>query len=166
MKTKIYFLVFFVVIIFINNSCKKYPQGPSFSLQSKSSRLSQHWKLSQYFYDHFDHTTDFMQNYVAYQINITQPNLYGGAPEMNIYTQSYMPLNGTTHTVQVEGTWELSDDETELLFSETYILDNQKTTPSTSYVRHDYVIVKLYEKSLALQENIDGHSFEYFFVPQ
>ncbi len=162
MKNKISVFFFCVVIIFCSSffACKKYPQGPGLSLRSKTSRLCHNWKLTQFREDDTDRTAIFFQNYLAYQFNINKDGT------MNIFSQTHMQLNNTYHTVQVNGVWQFSDNKADLLFNEKTILDNQQSQTIASYVQHDYIILKLYEKSIAVQENLDGHSFQYFFEPQ
>ncbi len=46
MKTKNFLLLVAAVVVLFNfSSCKKYPDGPSFSLRSKTDRLTGTWKI-------------------------------------------------------------------------------------------------------------------------
>lgn len=160
MKIKIILLLIVIGCSAPFFSCKKYPEGPYFSLRSKAARLHQNWKLVQYFRDGIDRTTAFMQPYSTYQFNINKDGT------MNIHTESYMPQNGSTHIVQVNGKWQLNDKKTDVIFNEEYVNDNDLPQPVLSGIRHDYIILKLTEKELGLQENIitdSLHENKYYF---
>ena len=157
MKKNVILFSLFAILLFAITSCKKYPEGPSFSLRPKKIRLCQTWNLVKYVYDGTDETSSFLQNYTAYQFTINKSG------SMVIYSSSYMQQNNSTHVVQVNGIWEFSDTKTNLIFNEQNTTDNTLSQPLPGGIRHDYHILKLTEKDLGLQENVDGHSNKYYF---
>lgn len=46
--------LFVMIIVFISNGCKKYPEGPKFSLRSINSRLEGRWEMIRYDIDDID----------------------------------------------------------------------------------------------------------------
>ena len=151
------FFLVAVVLLLTMSGCKKYPEGPGLSFRSKKARLCQDWKLEQYIYDGNDYTDHLFQTFDTYEMNISKNG------SMYLFTSTYMQSNGTTHTVQVNGTWEFSDDKRTLYFWESSTVDNQQSQPIAGGVRHTYQILKLYEKEFAIQENLDGHTNKYYF---
>ena len=51
-----------VILVAIFHSCKKYPDGPVFSIHTKTQRLSNTWKVENYKINNTDYTS-LMSNY-------------------------------------------------------------------------------------------------------
>ena len=124
------FTALFVGIIMI--SCGKYEEGPGFSLLPKKTRLQQNWKPVQ--------TVDANGNIN----NLDDDGSYiefvkGGT--LNIYNHSLMSLWGSDGA---QGTWELSEDKTQININYSYagLIDVSAT----------YTILKLKINDLGLMD--------------
>lgn len=128
--------------------CKKYPEGPGVSFRSKKERIANTWKLSKYYENSVDLTSNFNTVYTKFSFVTTKNGNY------TITREIYSVVN-TTET----GTWSLSSNKTTLnLFPATI---SAGTVPSTS----SWQILKLYEKEMWLR-NIDsnGKIIEYHLI--
>ncbi len=157
MKKQIIIALILIAFGIINFNCRKYPEGPGFSLRSKKNRLCQDWKLVNYYYDDIDYTDHKLQIFTLYEMNINKDGT------MYLFTSSYMPQTSTIHTVEIHGTWEFSEDKRHFYFTEQYTNDNTQPQPLLGGVRHDYFILKLFEKEMAVRETLDGHTNKYYF---
>ena len=69
------FLVFiFTTSILFFSQCKKYPEGPSFSLRTKTERISNTWKLNQLIVNNVDSTAQYSNILKDYTVIIDQSN--------------------------------------------------------------------------------------------
>lgn len=62
-RIRIYYFISAVIFSVTFFSCKKYPDGPVFSLRSKTERLSNSWKIQQYKFNGAD-STNFVKTYL------------------------------------------------------------------------------------------------------
>jgi hypothetical protein len=157
MSRKFYLFIFVFLILLADCGCKKYPQGPAISLRSKKSRLSQQWKLTQYYVDDSERTVEFLQYYQTYQLNISKDGT------MDVYTVSTLPATGQQHIVQTNGSWQFNDDKSGFVFTESYSTDNLSSTPIVGGTQHNYTLIKLYEKEMGYSEKINEHTYQYFY---
>lgn len=110
--------------------CKKYEEGPAFSLASKKSRLAGEWKMEKIFLNGTDMTSMF----------ITSDDIL------------HIEKDGKYHThdsnSSSDGTWKFSDNKEELIMQES-------TAGSTE---EKMTIVKLKSKELWLKATESGSS--------
>ncbi|MEI7594385.1 MAG: hypothetical protein WCK02_01460 [Bacteroidota bacterium] len=61
-------LLLFTFILLVATSCKKYPDGPLFSLSSKKARLCRTWISDRYFINGVDKTTPTNPLWTGYKL--------------------------------------------------------------------------------------------------
>jgi hypothetical protein len=116
----------FVLSAFVFSGCKKYDDGPWFSLRTKKERLSNAWTIAAAYENGVDKTSDYNSVFADYTLTINKENTY---------TLSYKLLNITDYTES--GSWVFNGDKTHVIFV--------KTNSSSS---SDWEILKLKEKEL------------------
>lgn len=92
----------FAVIAFtvLFSACKKYEDGPAFSLLTKKSRISGDWTVDKYEYNGQDQTSTFLAaNGANYVIDIEKDGKYK-----------------TTGMFPDEGTWKFGEDKDDVYF--------------------------------------------------
>jgi hypothetical protein len=131
---------------FAAGSCKKYPDGPEFSLLPKKIRLAEDWKINKMYENGVDITSKGLAHIVHDSRDI---KVAGG------FSYSMTTDNGTS--LSYSGTWSWSSDKTVLYF--TYALG--------AGVQEDtYLILRLKEDDLWLQNvSPTGDVMEYHFIP-
>lgn len=137
-------IVVFALIILIA-SCKKYPEGPSLSLRSKTERLSNTWRFTKVLEDGVDKTSDYQTVFKDYKITINKDGSY---------SISYTGFGILSYTEN--GNWTFNGDKTYVGFDPT----------SNSNSNWDVKILKLMENELwVLDENNNGKKIEYHLQP-
>lgn len=138
MKTRISIYFFIVTIVFSVTffSCKKYPDGPSFSLRTKTERLSNTWKIESYKFNGAD-STAFVKNYLLnnYILDIKKNGNYSINYNLIIVFLSF-PMNET-------GKWVFSGDKKNVIFTK----ESGNTTAAVGS-NSSWEILRLKEKEL------------------
>lgn len=101
-------IIVFIAIAFIATSCKKYPDGPDFSLRSKTERLSNTWKIDKWYDDGVDVTSNI-------QILLSDFSL--AINKSGSYSQTYKGLGFLP--VSETGTWAFNGDKSKVIFTRT-----------------------------------------------
>lgn len=129
-----YFFILSVVLSVAFVSCKKYPEGPSFSLRSKSERLSNLWKIQQLIYNGAD-STNFAKKYLFnnYRLDITKNGEYNIDYNLVIGAAS-IPFSES-------GKWVFSSDKKTVIFTK----ETGNTTAATG-ANSTWEILRLKEK--------------------
>ncbi|NSW45250.1 MAG: hypothetical protein HPY79_05505 [Bacteroidales bacterium] len=124
---KIFILRFSIIIftLFII-SCKKYPEGPTISFISKTERLSNTWRVKQYFENGIDKTNDFNNVFQNYVLTIKKDYTY---------TLTYKAFGIINYSEN--GSWAFNSNKTGVIFNNNA---NNNTT--------NWSILKLMEKEL------------------
>ena len=66
-----------IAIAFLATSCKKYPDGPEFTLLTKKERISGNWRIEQVIVNGYDVTNSYNLWYGSnYQLNIAKSGGY------------------------------------------------------------------------------------------
>lgn len=121
------------VILF--NSCKKYPDGPDFSLRTKKARLCGIWVMDTYKINGVDQTAFFNTVLPGYKIEINKDETY---------------KSSTNAGVLEEGKWEFTH-------SKEYV----KTTVTSTGTSNENEILKLENKALWLKnKDANNNSIE------
>ena len=108
------FLFIPVLLLFALSSCKKYEEGPAFSLRGKKERVSNDWKVAAYTENGVDKLAEFNNEFQNGKFTIAQTEGF-------IFTFKQF---GVTDT-ELSGKWYFNDDKTKLLFNQTLpITDN------------------------------------------
>jgi len=138
---KIIFLIFFLSVFC--DSCKKYEDGPAFSIRSKKERISNVWKVEYYSENGTDKTDYFNSTFANTLIAINKDKSY---------FLSYK-FNNVVDYVE-SGNWKFNSNKTFIIL--------YKTSPGTDTT--DMKIKRLKEDELWL---LDGNSIlkEYHLVP-
>ena len=135
---KIY--IAYLLIILTVSACRKYPDGPSLSLRSKTERAINHWKVAQA----LDNGKEVTSDYNQYELDIKK----GGTASL---AAKYSFL-GSDYEYITNGSW-------------TFV--NEKEDLSFDFENNDadgvYLILKLKEDEMWLKKN--GGTVELHFVP-
>jgi hypothetical protein len=142
MKTTILTLL---VVLFALSSCNKYPDGPAFSLLSKKERLSNTWKIDQYFENGVNKTAD--ANNVLKDYNLT-------IDKSGSYSLTYKLFS--ILSVSESGTWDFVSNNENVLFT--------KTSPSPVSTT-EWSILKLKENELWGQYNDSSKVVKVQLIP-
>jgi hypothetical protein len=148
---KFIFLCCSIVLVF--SACNKYDDGPSFSLNTKTHRLVNTWRIDQVFETpnngtQTDKTTDYKNAYVDYVMNISKKNTY---------TISYRPYNIGNYSEA--GTWTFSAGKVNLIFV--------NSNGNSSSIGSIWTITRLKEKELWMRTvNSNGTTIEVHLLPQ
>ena len=138
---KVVFLIFFLSVFC--DSCKKYEDGPAFSIRSKKERISNAWKVK-YYSENGTDKSDYFNSTYANNILVVEKN--------GSYLFSYKYNSVVDYTES--GTWKFNSNKT--------LINFLKTAPGTDTT--DMKINRLKEDELWL---LDGDSVikEYHLVP-
>ena len=146
MKKIFSYLLLVVSFSIILTSCKKYPDGPAFSLLSRKARLANTWHIGSYSENGVDKTTDFKNAYQSAKIVIDKEGNY------SIYYKAFGLVD-----YNESGTWKFSNND-----------DDFTTTPTSgSGSAGTHHILKLKDKELWYKEDPDGSNIvrEYHLIP-
>ncbi|MCC7301610.1 MAG: hypothetical protein IT233_03115 [Bacteroidia bacterium] len=133
-----------LVLLISFPACKKYEDGPLFSLRSKKERIANDWKISGYWENGVNKLTDFQNTFQGAKYSLTKSENF-------VFTYKLLGLID----VEQSGTWHLSGDKDAILFNQTApTADNWSLT-----------ILRLKERELWLQETDSGTVKEYHFLP-
>ncbi len=144
MKRNILAILGVCLIAVVLSSCSKYEQGPGMSFRSKTKRLANSWRIQSVTVNGVERANDpffAKQKHYIYE---------SGSYNVTIID----PL--TLVAENVNGTWELYDDDKKLAVTRTNV---NGVTDSVD----EYHILKLKEKDLWLR-TIDN-TIEYHFTP-
>lgn len=70
------YLVLLVVSMTVVCSCKKYPDGPAFSLRSKLNRVTNVWTIEKYFIDGVDQTSAILSGFYENTFQMKKDGTY------------------------------------------------------------------------------------------
>jgi hypothetical protein len=110
----------------ILTSCKKYEDGPAFSLRTKKARLQGDWKIDSFSIDGVDYTDDFK-------------NLYGANYTWDIEKGGEYRITGTDPD---KGSWKFGEDKDDVYF----------TSDDPGSQEEAYRILRLANKELWLKQ--------------
>ena len=131
---KLFVVLVLVAFGFSMNSCKKYEDGPTLSLRSKSARLVNTWVIEKAMNAGIDVTSMYPTDY---QLSIMKDNTYEIA----------------TNGLKISGTWEFTEDK-----------EGLKLTQSTTGTEFVYTILMLKNKELTLSQTLQSETFTIYFV--
>ncbi len=129
------------LLLGVTTGCKKYEEGPAFSLRTKKSRVANTWKIDKAYSDGEDVTDSYDQ----YELYMSKD---GDAELVAIYS-----FGNFTGEFETQGTWKFEDSK------ETLVLDFQDDDADESYQ-----ILKLKNDELWLRE--EGEEVELQLVPR
>lgn len=136
--------LFFIGLTLFLSACNKYPEGPSFSLKSKTERVANAWKVDKYLENNVDKTKDFNYSFPEYVIRLTKK-------------KEYFITSKAGNSLEIYGAWGFSSDKEYLVLNELRP-QNKATTLK---------ILKLYEKEMWLRDlDAYGKTIEYHLIPQ
>lgn len=124
-------------------ACKKYEQGPGFSLKSKTERASNKWNISAVYEAGADKTTDYKNIFYNWLQEIKNDGSYH---------LTYKALN--LLPVDEKGKWSFKNDFAEIFFDK----DNSSEDGS-------WTILKLMEKEVWVKTLYNGKDLELHLVP-
>ncbi|MFM2225066.1 MAG: hypothetical protein RJA07_1268 [Bacteroidota bacterium] len=144
--------VMILLVIFVLSGCKKYPEGPSFSLRTKKARITNTWTLEKYLFDDSLATSWYTNTYSS--------TIYTINSDYTMTTETQSAVNNTVH----KGKWSFQSQHNVLEFQESELVQN-----GTSYFssdKHEFIIQELRYKVFAIKEKIAGHTSTYYFKPK
>ena len=134
-------LIILISILFISSnlitSCKKYVDGPAFSLLTKKARLTGNWTLQTYTYNGNDLTA-----------------LFGGNFKMNIKKDG--TYQTTIGTASDEGKWKFGEDKDDVYFDSN----------TAGVAEEAYRILRLKNKELWLRQTASNGDEEIYKLKQ
>ena len=136
-----------IVLIFVIGSCKKYPEGPAFTILTKRNRLENSWVIQQVIENGVDKTSDYKNVYKDYNLIIDKKGPYSA---------SYTFLG---FAVAESGSWAFNGDKTFVIFD-----PSSNNNGNTSWK-----IMKLKDKELwALDDDFNGtgNDVEFHMIPK
>jgi hypothetical protein len=143
---KIILLILPILIIF--GACKKYPDGPIFSFNTKKHRIVNSWIFDKVFENGVDRTADYQYAYTNFII-VTKKD--------NTYTLSYDINN--TFSYNESGTWDFDKNKTH------FVLTNAQNNGNSS-MGNSWEILKLQEKEFWVKTTtVQGANLEIHFFP-
>lgn len=117
-----------MAILLASPSCSKYPNGPKFTLLTKTSRIVNDWKLTSYMVN----GNEFIETQPEIKCVIEKDGTYS--------TSSSVTALGQIQTQYSHGTWSFSDDKTSLMI----LLEGED-------IPVGYTITELRSKKMVLQ---------------
>jgi hypothetical protein len=147
-----YFLLTFFSFALLFAACKKYDDGPAFSLESKKKRVSNVWVIQKVYETpqggtKTDKTADYWSYYYGYIMSLEKD---GG------YTITYNPMNVSTYNES--GIWSFNDKKTIISFA--------SANGNPSAIGTHWTILRLKEKELWMQTiNSNNVTIEAHFSP-
>ena len=155
MKIKIIFLV--AVLAGILTTCKKYPEGPLFSLRTKERRVIGSWTCQKYLIDGADSTS------IKFPNSQCTADFFGkvGAGSIDNYHFVY-DCNSTAHLET--GKWYLDGDKKSIVVSGTV----QGTNLATFILadRTSWTILKLKHAEMHLQTDFNSKHYDAYLKRQ
>lgn len=145
-------LILSSLIIF---SCKKYPDGPTFSFRSPSQRIIGAWKLKAYLVNGTDSINKFSNYTVIPGMDLKDPGIND--------TSGYLIRGGVDSNLFVSniGLYELKNKKTELVLTSTKKVNLMNLDgPLMSSAIITYKILRLKQDELWLQTDYSGSSYE------
>lgn len=139
MKRNIIIPVLLMVALLGLESCKKYPDGPSFTIRSKKDRLANEWVIHKVYTNDVDVTAIWTTTFPDFLWNIRKDYYYE------------LLTNGVT----TEGIWALDEEKEQVIFTE-----NGSPTPEV------FDIYKLKSDELWLYRIVGGDETEMHLIPK
>lgn len=136
-------------------SCKKYPDGPSFSLRSPTQRLIGAWGLKTYTVDGVDSINIFSNYTLLPGMDFKDPAVTD--------TAGYIIRGGmdSSNYVTNLGLYALQNKKTELQLTSSLLVNQLNLSgPLMSNVAITYKILRLKKSELWLQTDFNGKSYE------
>jgi len=97
----------FAIVFVLFPSCKKYQEGPAFTLITKKARLSNTWILESYFENNQDKTSDALIAFKDFHLVLDKNNMK--------YTKTFMAFGLLSYGET--GSWNLSSDKMQVHFT-------------------------------------------------
>jgi hypothetical protein len=133
-------------LLLLTFSCKKYPDGPSFTLLSKKERLENSWAMSKAYEDGVDKTGDYQSAFKDYNLIFTKSGAYS-------YSYSFYGF----YTVSENGNWVFNSDKTKLIFDPA----------SNNDANYEWTILRLKDEELwARDDDYNGKKLEIHLIPK
>ncbi len=133
------------ISLILFTSCKKYPEGPVISLETRKARVANNWKVEKALEDGVDKTSDYD--------GVTL--LFDKKGNASITVTSQV-LGGAGLTMQ--GKWEFFDSDKKLRL----IMDSGNNSSDIT----EFTILKLKEKSMWLKLEDSGTITELHLIPK
>ncbi|MCX6310753.1 MAG: hypothetical protein NT084_03870 [Bacteroidetes bacterium] len=138
-------LFIFLSILITFTACKKYQDGPSFTLYPKKYRLARGWVIDKVFENGVDKTTEYKNLYCNFSWYIDK---------LQNYILSYTAYNTLPYSEM--GTWKFSNNKTHLLFSNNDV--NALPTISNDWTIYRLTVKEFWiETTNSLGVNVEMH---------
>ncbi|GAB4278083.1 MAG: hypothetical protein Kow0068_01560 [Marinilabiliales bacterium] len=135
-----------LIVLLFNVACKKYEEGPYFSLITKKGRLCKEWNVQKFFYNENDSTASFC-NKIGYSFS------FGTERFDNSSHKTGHPLNIKNDSMgqYYSGWWDLVKDKKELEIDFFYTFTCPEYGPFGKNRRLFFEICKLTSHDLILE---------------
>lgn len=142
-------LLIFILSLYIG-ACKKYPEGPSFTLRSKKERLANNWAIDKYFINDIE-ASSYKENYLN-EVQIA----FGKGGNYSIKGYKKDSAGVIISDIKIyNGIWNFADDNKSFeMLSDTLFAVPEK-----------YTILKLKEKEVRYYKELNGIKYTYYLKP-
>ncbi len=125
-------IICIIIILTSIITCKKYDEGPAFSLRTKKQRLSRTWQYQTYFENGVDKTATQASFYQNYIIGLGKDGSYS----VDYIAYGQVPFNEV-------GIWEFDDEKEKIIFTRQFPAGNP----------FEWKIKRLKRRELWVEEN-------------
>jgi hypothetical protein len=139
--------MFLVIVAIVFTGCKKYEEGPSFTLLSKKARMANDWKITKVTRNGSDVTSSYSATVSSYSFKIEKSGSYSSTTSGSVL--------GTPYTSSESGNWAFSGDKESVTFTET--------SPGSSSIT--FKIIELKNKEMILEEIDGSDTYRYTYQP-
>jgi hypothetical protein len=153
-RVKFLLPVLFAAVIFTNQGCQNYEEGPTISFRSKKARVVNNWEIVKILKNGVEQETSTeTDDGHIYETIIWWDFNNDGTSKI---TERFLKDGTLFAESDEDSTWEFNDDKTEIIIKKDE--NGDKTT---------YTILKLFEKEMWLKHVAsDGDEYEYHLEPR
>lgn len=125
----------FLIVLLLGglSACKKYDEGPAFSLRTKTKRIAREWQIQEYYRNGNIETSQLIITNYAESYN-----------KNGVHTRTYNDKNG--NLVSETGQWKLDNNKEEI--SVTGVGSIEWTDQTSTVSSSSYIILRLTSKEL------------------
>lgn len=142
-------------------SCKKYEEGPSFSLKTVKARLSGEWQIEKYTVNGID-STELIWNDYRYCSTLGINSLTFAKKSVNYKT--FYISGKYLYSYGGSGKINLINNKNYIVFTFNYLPKNTTYPTCLSEKNIEWKIIKLYDKAMSLEALIEPNKYRLDFI--